>query len=198
MTDHSIAGAHPAAERHDHAATGVYAISGVVEGGVYIGASTNLDRRQREHFSALENDRHYNPKLQAAYRRQGKNNFIFVVIQTTEDPLDLCRYEQENINHYGRNGELYNLVLAVPKRPHPNGYKLSEETRERQSRAQRGRKVRIEQTRARLYRFMSPNGKIVECLGLPALCKRHRLNQSHMSKLARGKLRQHLGWTLPP
>ena len=58
----------------DSSLTGVYAVSGVVDGGVYVGASTNLARREREHFTALENNRHYNVKLQGAFRKHGRNN----------------------------------------------------------------------------------------------------------------------------
>ena len=97
-----------------------------------------------------------------------------------------------------RSGKLYNLVLSVPKE-HAHGYKLSEETRRRQSNAKRGTKraakMRIEQTRAKFYRFVSPHGETVESFGLRDICERHGLNLSHMSKVASGKLRQHKGWT---
>ena len=127
----------------------------------------------------------------------GKNNFVFLVLQTTDDPLDLSRYEEESIRHYAKNGNLYNIVLVVPKVHHSTGYKLSEETRQRQSAAKRGKKRKrlpIEKTRARLYKFVSPDGDIVECLGLKELCDFHHLNLSHMGKVANGKLKRHKGW----
>jgi group I intron endonuclease len=198
------AGISPASQSGNSSHKGVYAVSGVKDGGLYIGASTNLPRRRREHFAALESGRHFNGHLQGAYERFGRNSFVFLVLKETDDPADLSRYEQENINHYSRSGHLYNIVLAVPK-VRPGGHHLTDETRRKQSVAKRGaknaafgKKKRIEETRALLYRFLNPKGEVVECFGLPSLCKEHGLNQSHMSKVARGILKQHHGWRAAP
>lgn len=174
---------------------GIYAVSGVIDGGIYLGATVDLERRRNEHLSALANDRHFNPNLQGACRTFGRENFVFLVLRNTDDPSELSRHEQEYITHYSKSGKLYNLVLSVPKEHHPSGYKLSEETRRKQSDAKKGKKKRIEQTRAKIYRFVNPQGKPVETLGLKGICEQYGLNASHLSKVASGKLRQHKGWT---
>jgi len=180
--------------------SGVYALSGVNTPSCYVGSSTNLLRREKEQFSALEHDRHYNRNLQEAFAELGREGMRFVLLESVARPEELAAKEQEWIYRMGEKGSLYNLYLVVPKK-RPGGHKLSRETRLRQSRAKRGarhpgfgKRVPVEKTRARRYRFQAPDGTIVETLGLRALAEKHGLNVSHLSKVSRGKLREHRGF----
>lgn len=172
--------------------SGIYAISGVNTDACYVGSSTNLQRREREQFCALEYQRHYNRNLQSAYDDLGRSRIKFLVLEYV-DATELAEKEQDWINHLSKEGSLFNIYLVVP-RNRPGGHKLSDETRRRQRHAKRGRKIPIEKTRARLYRFLTPEGEEVETLGLRALAERHGLNVSHLSKVARGKLKEHRGF----
>ena len=180
---------------------GVYALSGINTGACYVGSSTNLHRREKEQFCALENARHYNSNLQSAYDALGRDGIRFIVLETAKAADELSSKEQAWIDRIGAEGSLFNLYLIVPKN-RPGGHKLSLETRRRQSRAKSGcrhprfgKRMPVEKTRARRYRFRTPTGEVVETLGLRTLAERHGLNVSHLSKLARGKLRTHRGFT---
>ena len=78
----------------------------------YVGQTTNFSRRKGEHFSKLSYNEHPNPKLQNAYNKYGKENFIIQKIQfddITKEELD----EQEI--YYIKKYDSYN-----------NGYNLTE------------------------------------------------------------------------
>jgi group I intron endonuclease len=173
---------------------GVYALSDVNTGYAYIGSSTNLERREKEQFSALKSERHYNEFVQTAYDLLGSARIKFVVLESASNAEELVQKEQRWIRELAANGSALNICLVVPKN-RPGGHKLSRETRRRQSRAKKGIRIPVEKTRARRYRFRSPSGEVVEILGLRAFAAEHGLNISHLSKLARGKLRTHRGFT---
>lgn len=84
------------------------------------------------------------------------------------------------------------------RREYKKGYKLSEETRARMSKAFTGRKLRsyIVPTRRRRCRFLSPQGEVVEVFGLAEFCKKNGLNNGAMSRLANGhpKVKSCKGW----
>jgi hypothetical protein len=75
------------------------------------------------------------------------------------------------------------------------GYKLSAKTRRKQSEAKIGKPRPLEKSRAKHYQFIAPNGDRVTCRGLRKLCVEQKLNQGHLSRVARGLLSQHKGWT---
>ena len=175
---------------------GVYGVSGVVDGHIYVGSSIDLQRRKEAHHSALKNNRHWNHNLQCAYNEFGREAFVHLLLRPVSDENDLPRHEQEYIRHFARDGMLYNIYLTVPQRRR-TGIPQPPEARVKIAAAQRKRPRRVEQTKARLYRFLSPGGELVETFGLRALCEKHGLNESHLGKVARGILRQHKGWSLP-
>ena len=77
----------------------------------YVGQTTNFSRRKGEHFSKLSYNEHPNPKLQNAYNKYGKENFIIQKIQfddITKEELD----EQEiyYIKKYDSYNSGYNLT----------------------------------------------------------------------------------------
>lgn len=63
--------------------SGVYVIKNLINSKSYIGCSNNIEKRLSNHKSALKNNNHYNIKLQRAYNKYGKENFIF-------ESLELC------------------------------------------------------------------------------------------------------------
>lgn len=87
---------------------GIYKITNLVNRKVYIGQSNKLNTRKSCHFYLLKNDKHHNDHLQRAYNKYGKDNFIFEVIEETND---LDNREIFWIDEYGGiNSELnYNL-----------------------------------------------------------------------------------------
>ncbi len=69
---------------------GIYCIINIYNNKIYIGQSSNILKRKKEHFRTLKNGYHKNTHLQRAYNKYGKNNFIFkVLIYCDNDELDM-------------------------------------------------------------------------------------------------------------
>lgn len=91
---------------------GIYRISNLIDGKVYIGQSTNLLRRLVRHKCDLKTNIHINKHLQSAWDLHGSNNFHFSI-------LEECPKEQLNerelywMSHYNsiNNKEGYNILL---------------------------------------------------------------------------------------
>lgn len=74
--------------------SGIYQIRNKINGKVYIGLSTRLDKREKEHFSALQKGNHYNGHLQKSYNQYGKNAFEFSVLEHC--PVDELRKREKD------------------------------------------------------------------------------------------------------
>lgn len=60
---------------------GIYAISHLATGKVYVGSARNCRTRWRGHWNALEGGRHKNRKLQAAWAKYGASAFTFSILE---------------------------------------------------------------------------------------------------------------------
>ena len=65
--------------------SGVYIITSISENKHYIGQSVDWKERLFSHKSALKYNYHRNLHLQNAYNKYGKNNFIFEILEETEE-----------------------------------------------------------------------------------------------------------------
>lgn len=94
---------------------GIYKITNLFNQKVYIGQTDRLNHREREHFYRLEKNEHHNSHLQKAYKKYGKKNFIFEIIEKT-DFLD--ERELYWVNQYGgiNSNNNYNLKDPVDKK----------------------------------------------------------------------------------
>jgi len=63
---------------------GIYKITNLVSGKLYIGQSINIPSRRDAHFEALRSKRHYNSHLQKSFDKYGEKNFIFAIIEECE------------------------------------------------------------------------------------------------------------------
>lgn len=64
---------------------GVYQIRNLINNKIYIGSSKNLYNRKCHHFADLKGNRHINTKLQNSFNKYGKENFVFEVIEFTDE-----------------------------------------------------------------------------------------------------------------
>lgn len=87
---------------------GIYKITNLINGRVYIGQTESLNDRKRTHFYLLEQNNHHNKILQNSYNKHGKDNFIFEFIEETDS---LNERELFWINEYGgiQSNKNYNL-----------------------------------------------------------------------------------------
>jgi group I intron endonuclease len=67
--------------------SGIYKITNIVNGNLYIGSAYNIQSRFGVHKSTLNNNKHRNKHLQNAWNKYGEKNFSFKV-------LVYCKIEQ--------------------------------------------------------------------------------------------------------
>lgn len=96
----------------------IYRIINKVTGQSYIGQTINIKRRQREHFSALRDNKHENPKLQASWNKYGEENFEFEYWEFQLNCQEkLNELECEYIDKYNGLTEGFNLTVGGNKPP---------------------------------------------------------------------------------
>ena len=91
----------------------IYHIINKINGKKYIGKTNNLPHRIESHLSALALNKHHSVKLQRAYNKYGKDNFIFSyqeVEVANEDELSLR--EILEIEKYDSYNNGYNMTLG--------------------------------------------------------------------------------------
>jgi group I intron endonuclease len=134
---------------------GIYKITNLKNKKVYIGQSQNLNNRKNNHFYWLEKNEHHNDYLQKAYNKYGKENFIFEILEESDD---LNNRELYWINEYGgiNSNSNYNLKDPLSKEwsdyvkvkqsksmlgeNNPNyGNRWTEEQKERMSKLKKGK-----------------------------------------------------------
>jgi len=71
---------------------GIYKITNTKINKIYIGSSVNIKKRKEKHFWMLQKKIHDNKFLQSSYDRDGKENFIFDIIEMC-DKKDLVEKE---------------------------------------------------------------------------------------------------------
>jgi group I intron endonuclease len=84
---------------------GVYKILNTANGKFYIGCSNNVFQRWSEHKNDLRNKTHHSIHLQRAWDKYGEDNFVFELIEET-DENDRIEHEQcylNNLKPYDKN-----------------------------------------------------------------------------------------------
>lgn len=114
--------------------SGIYIIENSVSGKVYIGQSSDLARRNIDHFSYLLRGRHDNRHLQNAYNKYGKKAFNFRVLLLCET-WELTRYEQLIVDIHSPE-ILYNICTECVDSA--LGIRRTAETKEKISKANSG------------------------------------------------------------
>ncbi len=73
----------------------IYSIRNISNNKRYIGSSIQVLRRQRSHFQELRDNKHPNEKLQRAYNKYKKENFIFEILEEFNISSNKERFEKE-------------------------------------------------------------------------------------------------------
>lgn len=90
---------------------GIYQITNIINGKIYIGSSNNILQRWKNHIRELEANKHGNIYLQRDWTEYQKENFIFEVLEQCEENV---RYtvEQNYLDKFMpfyRTGNGYNI-----------------------------------------------------------------------------------------
>jgi hypothetical protein len=95
---------------------GIYKITNLINGEVYIGESLDIYRRWEEHTEDLENNKHHSYKLQTDWNTYGADNFKFEVVTILSEDIDnfidkyiLLVYEDKYIQEYNSINNGYNI-----------------------------------------------------------------------------------------
>lgn len=96
---------------------GIYRIINTKNNKIYIGSSVDIKKRKEKHFWMLQKGIHDNKFLQSSYDRDGKENFIFDIIEMC-DKKDLVEKENYYILENKANDMKfgYNLCLVSDSR----------------------------------------------------------------------------------
>jgi len=91
---------------------GIYQIINIINGKCYVGQSTQLKRRKRDHFRDFRNNVHDNSYLQKSWNKYGESVFSFNILIYCEK-YELTRYEQYFSDYYKKNNLSYNIRECV-------------------------------------------------------------------------------------
>lgn len=118
--------------------SGIYQIKNLVTSKVYVGSSKNLNIRRSQHFRKLRKDIHINCKLQNSWKKHGEENFVFEILEICGE-VDLLIREQFFIDSLDSVLNGYNLAPITGRST--LGFKHSEESRAKMSKAKTGTKL---------------------------------------------------------
>lgn len=71
---------------------GIYKITNLVNGKIYIGSTKNMRVRLWKHRALLRHGKHHNPHLQNAWNKYGEDNFDYCILETCDEQH---QYERE-------------------------------------------------------------------------------------------------------
>jgi group I intron endonuclease len=114
---------------------GVYAITNLVTGKVYIGSSSDVPRRWREHLSKLTNGNHPNDALQMDWSQYGGKAFSWSFVSECASRSDAIAAEQVHID---ASTDLYNAARRAGSGPR-DGFRHTDASRLKMADAMRGR-----------------------------------------------------------
>lgn len=130
--------------------SGIYKITCMANGKIYVGSSENLRRRWNEHQYRLKNNTHSNQYLQNAWDKYGQESFIFEVVELTTLTMTLEReqYWLDELKSYNKQiGFNISKCVEAPMKGR-GGYTHSLETRMKISIGNKGKKLTLKQRAA--------------------------------------------------
>ena len=123
--------------------SGVYCITNTVTGKLYIGSTQNFRKRRNCHVVALNQGKHTNRRMQAAFNKYGFSALAFSIKELCS-VADLQTREQDWLDRFNGKGVLYNLLRTAysTKGPdHPRFGKTHTEEARKKIREARARQV---------------------------------------------------------
>lgn len=66
---------------------GIYRITNVASGGIYVGSAINTERRRKHHWWCLSRGRHSNQRIQRAWNKYGADAFEFAILELAREQI---------------------------------------------------------------------------------------------------------------
>lgn len=153
--------------------SGVYSITNITNGKQYIGSSVNIPNRWKTHVRQLNNGKHKNSHLQNAWNKYGEDSFVFAeVIEVLRDKRLLLASEQQYIDALRPQ---YNVLPVAGSNL---GYKYSDESKQRMSKAQIGNQNSLGAQRSVEFKL-----KLSEMKRGNKYCLGRAMSETHKDKL---------------
>lgn len=158
---------------------------------VYIGSTNNFRKRYASHLSSLIKLKHFNVLLQNDFASYGRLKFKFDIVEYCEQELLLIKEDfwvkqlnsTDPLFGYNRCSPLDNYWQRADKR--------SNEFKEKHAEMMR---LKVWDKNKKLFRFVDPDGNLVEIYGLKQYCKEKGLHYATMCNLHRGCNFGYKGW----
>lgn len=134
--------------------SGIYRITNLVNGKIYIGSSLNIEHRFRVHLSYLRNNKHPNQHLQSAWNEYGEQNFLFETLEESRE--NIRELESKYIKNTGCLDREIGYNIALSTDCPMEGRKHTEESKEKMRKAKTGKdnnfygKTHTEETKRKL------------------------------------------------
>lgn len=87
-----------------------YKITNIKNGSFYIGITTDIERRKKQHFTNLKNNSHPNYKMQKDYNIYGEENFTFKIIDEFEGTSDDAYFKEYQLIQSTKATASYNIL----------------------------------------------------------------------------------------
>jgi len=172
--------------------SGIYVIFNNITKKFYIGSSYNIKNRLYCHFFKLKSNKHPNVHLQRSYNKHDKSVWSIGIIEFCNENI-LIEKEQYYLNLYKSFKDTIGYNIS-PTASSIRGLKMSQETKDKMSKAQKGKKKNNFRNKE-VYKFVHKNGTIEE-LSAYELTIKYNLRGGNVGKLVSNKVNQVKGWYL--
>ena len=130
--------------------SGIYSITNIESGKIYIGSSVNMHKRKISHFNTLRNNKHRNRHLQYSFNKYGESAFFFDVVEYCPAEL-LIECEQKWLDFINPD---YNIMTRADRKVFTDehkkrlseahiGNKHTQEAKDKIGAASKGNKYRV-------------------------------------------------------
>lgn len=133
---------------------GIYKITNLIDGKIYIGQTVNYKKREKRHLNSLKNGNHHNEHLQRAFDKYGKSSFKIELIEKCDikeldqrerhfiKELDACNHDKGyNMMFGGQRYRNFTKEVRLKMSKAAKGRKFTSEHKRRIGMAHRGRKL---------------------------------------------------------
>lgn len=155
---------------------------------IYIGSTSNFNKRKTWHTSFLRRNKHSNRFLQRAWNKYGEDDFEISILETLDSTENIETKEKYWIDFYdsGNNKKGFNLA----KDPRTGFTNRNKWTKEQKRKLQKPH----EKAHAKHYIFYNPENILVKIYNLTKFCKKNNLNYNSMIAVWLDRSPEYKGW----